>query len=253
MGFSERAAALRPGMAIGNKANSPDFWALLYGRPTAFLLLVVVGDWKWVTPNLLTATSTLLLGGACAAIAQQTPTMYALAAVALSLSQTFDCADGQLARYRGAGSELGSYHDKASDAIGLIAMFGTIGWVAFEQYGEPYLWLFALLAVGSQLTTGYVKWVAMAALHRARRPPPPATDRHVPWYEYPHRLFLMAFRFSEPDLYFWIALACVLDRFDLLLWLCALTQPAIALGAIVARGLQVAALDRSADDRPTGS
>jgi phosphatidylglycerophosphate synthase len=246
MPLRERVAGFKPGLVIGDHTNNQDFWGISFGRPTAFLLLLLVGDLRWVTPNRITHLSNLLLVAGCAAMLQVTRGWFVVAAVLLNLSLTFDCADGQLARYRRSGSELGSYYDKASDALGMVILFAVAGWVAHQRHGDPALIVLALFAVGGHLTSGYVKWLARAAQGRGGKAPAPATPPAVPipLYQYPPRVLLKVFRFAEPDLLFWLSLGLLLDRLDLAVWLAGITQLAMGVGASFVRGIEVARLDR---------
>lgn len=244
MGLSERAAALRGGLRIGTKGNNQDFWGITWGRPTAFLLLVLLGDLRFVTPNLITHISNAFFVAGSLLILPDFGAHYLLAAVCLNLSLSFDCADGQLARYRGGGSELGSFYDKVSDAFSLILLFSVVGWVVAKETGELYYFLFGTLAASSQLVSGYAKWVCMTALSKRGHVPAVPEDAPIPLWQYPLRIAIKVFRFAEPDLLFWTGLALLLDRLDLLLWLGVITQPPVAIAAVIFRTLQVADSDK---------
>ena len=101
-GIRERYRALRPGLAVGVHTNNQDFWDILYGRPSAVLFLVLFGGIRWITPNLLTIASLLLKLGTCALLYWGDTGDWIMGAILLQLSCTLDCADGQLARYRGS-------------------------------------------------------------------------------------------------------------------------------------------------------
>lgn len=243
MSFSNRIEALRGGLRISNRGNNQDFWGISWGRPTAFVLLVLVADLRFVTPNLLTHISNALFVAGSLLILPELGSHWILAALLINLSLSFDCADGQLARYRGGGSELGAFYDKVSDAIALVLLFSVLGWVVAMQTGELYYFLFATLAASSQLTTGYAKWVCMSTLHK-RGHNEPVSDAAIPLWQYPPRIVIKVLRFAEPDLFFWVALGLLFSRLDLVLWLAFLTQPVAAVAAVIYRALQVAQSDR---------
>ena len=249
MSFRQRVAGLKKGLVIGTAVNNQDFWGISFGRPTAFLLLAVVGDMRIMTPNRITHISNLLFVTGALLILYQTPAAYIAAAILINLSLTFDCADGQLARYRGGGSELGAYYDKVSDYFGLCLLCGVLGWVATQETGEPYHLLLAICTMTGLLSTGYIKWVAMAAIYRrggATGTAPAATgeERSMPWWEFAGRVFLKIFRFAEPDMFFWLALALLLDKLPWLLWFYAVTQLPVGIAAAIHRAMQMADLDR---------
>jgi hypothetical protein len=75
-----------------------------------------------ITANHLTVTAGFL-GALCGVlIALGTPYTLGWAAVCLTLSMIFDCADGQLARARGGGSRFGRLLDGASDYTTAVAL-----------------------------------------------------------------------------------------------------------------------------------
>jgi phosphatidylglycerophosphate synthase len=246
MALADRIAALKGGLRISNRGNNQDFWGISWGRPTAFIVLALFADLRFVTPNLLTHVSNALFVAGSLLILPELGSHWILAAVLLNLSLSFDCADGQLARYRGGGSELGSFYDKVSDALALVLLFSVLGWTVTQETGELKFFLFAMLAASGQLVSGYAKWVCMTALHKRGHAPPAADDPVVPLWQYPLRIALKVFRFAEPDLLFWVGLGLLFERLDLALWLAFLTQPPVAAAAVIYRTLQVARSDARA-------
>lgn len=242
MSVRDRVAGFRSGLVIGDHTNNQDFWGILFGRPTAFVLLVLVGDWRIATPNRITHASNLLLIAGCIALFMHRELSMLWAAILINLSLTFDCADGQLARYRRSGSPLGSYYDKASDAVGLVLLFSAVGWVAFERHGDPLMLLLAVITTGGVLTQGYAKWLAQTTLLQSGQPPakPAPPTKPIPLAQYPLRIFIKLFRFAEPDMLMWIGIGLILDRLDLTLWLMAISQAIIALVAVSYRARQIA-------------
>ncbi len=108
--------------------QSQEFWAILFARPAAILLLLVVADWRWITPNRLTIASFVLTLATAWLIAFGDQPEHVAAAVSINLAQVLDNADGTLARYRRAGTSFGSYLDKMCDAAGQILLGGAIAW-----------------------------------------------------------------------------------------------------------------------------
>ena len=94
-----------------------EWWSRVFATPIAQLILTVVADWRWITPNRLTIlsfgltilSSTLILTGDAVSLVS--------AGVVLQVAYIIDCMDGQLARYRGASSQVGSLLDKWSDFV----------------------------------------------------------------------------------------------------------------------------------------
>lgn len=96
---------------------------------------------KWITPNLFTTLSFLLVLAASAIFAATTDYWdLILGAAMINLGLAFDCADGQLARLTDKKSMFGHWYDYHSDKIkdGLILLSLTIA--AYWQ--TEWLWLF---------------------------------------------------------------------------------------------------------------
>lgn len=233
MGFRERYRGLRPGLAIGGNTNNMDFWGITFGRPTAFLMLLLIGDIPWLTPNLLTHMSNICLVTGALLILKGTWPMYLLAAILLNLALTFDCADGQLARYRKNGSLLGSYYDKVTDHFGMMLIYSILAWVAFERTGQPWYFLLAVVAVGGNLIVGYVKWLVLA---HGKMPPdgPPGPPR--PAWKTALLILSRVVQFRDPDIFFWVGLWLVLGRPEIALIMMGISQGIVSIVATIHRG-----------------
>ena len=240
MGVRRRWRELRPGIAVGEHTNNLDFWGITFGRPSAFLFLVLFGDVAFITPNLLTWVSFAMLAGSAWLVAFGGPETWLAAALLMNLNLTLDCADGQLARYRKQSSAFGSYLDKVSDYVVFLFLFAALGYVGYETTGEIYYVYFAMLGLFSQVVVGYVKWLAVAdRLKRGvaeRRLPlqGASSPARLAW-----RVGAKIFEFREPDLFLWIGLALVIGRPTWALWLVAVTQPVVMMAAVAFRGWQM--------------
>lgn len=248
MGLVRRLDALRGGLAIGADRHNEDFWGVVFGRPSAALLLALVADLPWVTPDRLTHLSNVLIAAGSLALLVPAPWAFPAAAILLNLSLTADCADGQLARYRGRGSEAGSYYDKVSDYFGFTLMFACLAWAAYKRTGAPLVFVFALVALAGMLITGYAKWLQTAILCRMGRSVDARTD--VPSSTARKTLFLARrlLDFNEPDVFLWVALALFLDHPEWALYLWAPTQLVFAFLYAFRRGRAIA---RAEATRPT--
>jgi len=233
-----RAEALWPGLAIGAQTNNQDFWGICFGRPSAFLFLVVFGGISWITPNLLTVLSFGLVLGTSALIVWGDPSLWILAAVLLQLNLTLDCADGQLARYRKTSSALGSYLDKITDFLGFLILFAALAEVSIHRTGDLWYMHLAFLGVFAPVMVGYVKWLVVAdALKKGQSeldaaPPGPA---RITWW----RVALKIFEFREPDIYLWVGVALCLGHPEWALWVIGISQPLVLIVALVYRGRQL--------------
>ena len=94
-----------------------EWWSRVFATPIAHLVLTGVADWRCLTPNRLTILSfglTLLSG---VFILLDTAPNLVIGGIVLQVAYVIDCMDGQLARYRGVSSDLGSLLDKWSDFV----------------------------------------------------------------------------------------------------------------------------------------
>lgn len=242
--------------------QSKDWYPAVFMRPLTIAVMWVVADWRWLTPNRLTtlANVTKLTGAGFILVQDWTYTVAAV--VLLQVGLLFDHMDGTLARYRRSFSGFGSFYDKVSDGITWFCIAMAVGWVAYRQSGEAYLLVLAATGAYSLLTLGYMKWVAGAETakvdwHRAARdpeivarktappviPPPPrrSAGEWLRWFGWS---MLQVVRFEETDLFFWVGLALLTGRLELVLWLMAVTQPLGVAIMLVKRGLDVHRADR---------
>jgi len=94
-----------------------EWWSRVFATPMAHLLLLAVADWRFLTPNRLTIMSFALTIVSCLLILSDTAASLVSAGIVLQVAYIIDCMDGQLARYRGVSSKVGSLLDKCSDFV----------------------------------------------------------------------------------------------------------------------------------------
>jgi len=142
-----------------SKPADEDFMDLYIHRPCACLILYValaVPSKVQPTPNLITLGS-LILGwfGAILAMEGMVGELFPisvsgaiglggqnfwithLAALSMFLSMVFDCADGQLARATGTGSQWGRFIDGIADVLVVISYCSMLATVLLYRYGIP--------------------------------------------------------------------------------------------------------------------
>jgi phosphatidylglycerophosphate synthase len=220
--------------------QSSEFYAALVIRPISIAVMLVIADWRFLTPNRLTWIATLCKIGAAYTIVVD---HFVWAAVLLQLGLLFDHLDGTVARYRGMGSSLGSFFDKVSDLYTWLAICTAIGWVVYQRTGRVDLLLMASLSSLSQFATGYMKWLTAiedarlkwrrakadpaAAVARETKPPGP----NLPPERTPRQwvLFILSrlwrvVLFEEVDLFLWVGLGLVFDRLEWLIWALVVSQ-----------------------------
>jgi len=204
--------------------QSKDWYAALFVRPLSILIMLVIADWKVVTPNRLTTLANLTKLGAAWCLLDRSLWVWSI--VLMQAGCLLDHLDGTVARYRRMFTKLGSYYDKASDMVTWALTMAAAGWYVYVDTGEAYYLLLALAAAVGMDVCGYTKWLSVAETERVRwleaRPdpagtvarrtapiviaPPPVRTRRdwVVWF------FARLARvpvFDEIDLWFWISLA----------------------------------------------
>jgi len=233
MGFRERYRALRPGLVVKGNTHNLDFWGIVWGRPVAFLILLVIGDIPWLTPNILTHVSNAFLVAGAGVILMGTWPYFVLATVLLNISYAFNCADGQLARYRKNGSLVGSYYDKVSDHFGMMLIYSALAWTVFEKTDQPLYFLLAIAAIGGNLIIGYVKWIAAAHGKLPESAPGTGDTGGV------HTALIVALKgveFRDADIFLWCGLGLVLDHPEIGLVLMGGSQLIVAIISAFQRG-----------------
>jgi phosphatidylglycerophosphate synthase len=224
-------------------SQTTEFYMALVLRPASILITLVIGDWKWVTPNLVTLFATVLrLAGAAMFLVDDRAWLVG-GALVLQLGAIFDMVDGTLARYRGTSSNLGYFYDTVSDAISWFAILGTLGWLAYQRSGDAMFLLVASAGGYALMVNVFMKSLVETAVEKRKwrdavadpvaavlrntvRPEaatPPQRSR-AEWGQWVLRSLGQIWKFHEMDLFFWVGLFVVLDRIPELLWLIALSQ-----------------------------
>lgn len=241
--------------------QSSEFYARLVMRPLAILVMLVVADWRWLTPNLVTTLGNLAKFVGVALIAIDHRDHAVAAAIAIHVGLLLDHLDGTIARYRGCGTTFGSFYDKVSDAVTWLAITGVVGWAAYLDTGDARLPIAAIVSAYALLVRGYMKWIIATEQQKAtwletsRRggrgrstdaapvshDPPTRTARQ--WAAWFVSSLVRGLAFEEVDLFFWIGLGLVLGRLELLCWVLVVSQTVPLAVMIVKRALQARALD----------
>jgi phosphatidylglycerophosphate synthase len=241
--------------------QSEDWYPSIVIRPLTILVMLVIGDWKFLTPNRLTTLANLIKLAAAYFILD--PSMQVLSAVLLQLGLLFDHLDGTMARYRRTFSKFGSFYDKVSDMVTWWLIMVAVGWQAYRTSGDAIYLVLATSAATALNVRSYMKWLMHAETERvrwleAREDPlaaiakrtqpivvkPPPTRTRQEWVRWFLSRFSRIYQFEEMDLWFWVGLALVFDRLTWGVWLLFVTQVAAMLGLLVYRALESVKLDR---------
>ena len=155
MGYQERRRHLRETLK-----PREEWWSRVFATPVAHGILLVVADWRWITPNRLTFLSLLSALVACLLITTGDPTYLIIAGVVVQVSYVLDCMDGQLARYRNASSRFGAFADKWSDYVKFPGILLALTIDAFHK--DPTLTP-VVLGLASVFLVGYLPYLKSLA------------------------------------------------------------------------------------------
>jgi phosphatidylglycerophosphate synthase len=212
--FRERLRRLR------SKRNE-DWWSIVFGGPVGTFLVAFVADLAWITPNRITWLGFAVKLAICPLLLAGTGSADLAAAALLQLAVVLDSMDGSLARYRQRPSMLGAFLDKVTDAIGLLALTGTLGYRVFADTGDLAALFLAMLAGVSYVTRSYVYWVVayFEKAHAVARPSAgPATRKDFGDLGLGERLrYYLAstpriLYVGEADIYLWIGVGLIAGR-----------------------------------------
>lgn len=103
-----------------------------------------------LTPNQITVFSLLLGAAAAAAFAFGTLPGRIVGAVLLQLAFTFDCVDGQLARYTKNFSAFGAWLDSMFDRAKEYLVYAGLAYGAVRTGADEFIWLLAAGALAAQ-------------------------------------------------------------------------------------------------------
>lgn len=246
---------------IRNFQNT-EFYPALVLRPASIAITMLIGDWRWITPNVVTLAATVLRLSAAAMFLLDDRAWLIGGVIALQGGAVLDAVDGTLARYRRTPSNLGYFYDTVSDAVTWFVTLASLGWLAFQRTGEAHLLVVAAAAAYALMVAGYMRSVVETADERRKwedavADPAAAVARYAgrpegmtppdrtlgDWVRWFFRCVGQVWRFHEWDLFFWVGLFVLLDRVPELLWLLAATQTISMLVQFLARASQMRAHD----------
>jgi len=232
-------------------------WGDLWYPRLANTLLIPASKIASLTPNHVTflsfglysaAAGLIVVGGAWSV----------LAAVLLPVSYVLDCLDGQLARYTGKTSAIGDYLDKTLDVLKIFIINAAMAIAAYDRTGRSLFLLLGLMSCFGFLFRYYIKLETMlGAVGRdneyldksrelrqalyvdldARRTEPKDLRQKLAWLWFRNRSF---FALDEAEHVTLGALAALVQRPDLWIWIFGISQIFIAFVRLVQRGNQLA-------------
>lgn len=115
-------------------------------RPVAGIIVRVMYKTP-ITPNQVTVASTIAGLAAAVAYGSGSPQAIAVAGLLISLKDTLDSVDGQLARAKNLYSRIGRFLDSIGDFIVNGAVFAAIGFTLTANHGNGWYVILSLLGL----------------------------------------------------------------------------------------------------------
>ncbi len=244
--------------------QSTDWYPALIIRPLSILVMLVIADWKFLTPNRLTTLANLCKLACCwFVLAADSTAETVWAVVFLNLGLIFDHLDGTMARYRRTFTKLGSFYDKVPDFLTWFLISAALGWVAYRDTGEAWYPVLACASAYALGAMGYLKWLVTAESERlrwleARSDPaaavarytapiviaPPPVRTRADWIRWFFAIAPRILKFEETDLYLWVSIGLVIGRLDWAVWLLFASQMALLAVMLFKRSLAIVRVDR---------
>jgi hypothetical protein len=236
--------------------QSDDWYPALIVRPITILVMLVIADWKFLTPNRLTTVANLCkLAGAALLVPEWTDHVV-WGVVLLQLGVLFDHLDGTMARYSRTFTVFGSFYDKTSDLITWFVIMTAVGWRGMHEAGDPLMLVLTQGSAACVAVRGYMKWLitsehykrqdAQTSAPRISAPPERSARDWLRWFA---KMSWQFYRFEEMDLFFWVGLGLLLDEVELLCWLLLLSQIGGLISMTIIRHLEAHKLDLAAHPR----
>lgn len=199
--------------------QAKDWWTLTFGDPMSWLILSLVGDWKWITPMGITILSLFVRIAGAVTIALGAGGSLIWGVFLIQLGVVMDHMDGNLARYRKITNLTGGFMDRIFDGVSFLAIISGLGWLAVSQGAPFYLLLLAPLTGGFYLVICYMYWsyayYELREFGESKLVKPGAIESDqsdVPTWKIIIRGQKRILNFHHIDFYFWVSLSVVIGK-----------------------------------------
>lgn len=197
------------------------WWPAVFSGPMANRIVGWLARTDRIRPNHVTVAGFAV--NVAAALCFAAGGHAALVAGGLLVQAAFvlDCADGQLARYRGLASPFGEVMDRVFDRIKVPLLTAALAWGAYARGRDATVWIEAWIAALGPLFALDVYGAQYRLLHSAL-PPPVGGEPRPP---FPTALRALDLPFVRPfcgDHLFLLTVLCLFDAVQLLLALLAI-------------------------------
>jgi len=244
MRFKDRYAAMK-------NRQAKDWWTITFGDPLSWIILGVIGDYKWVTPIGITWLSFFAKMIPAGLMVTNDSIAIIAAAISLQFGQVLDSMDGNLARYRGQATLKGGFLDRVLDGTGFIFVMAGFSWLVYQNGGEPYYLLIGPMTSAFYLVICYVYWtiayMEQKYIGRGQMIKPGNNVRsivHIPTWKYMLRGQKKLFSFHQADFYFWIGLGLILEIPEVIIWLLFVVLSIRVFERIKSRSRYLGSLDK---------
>lgn len=110
-----------------------------------------------ISPNIVTMFSTLLAVIAAIFFLKADYTSLIIGSIFLSFSFTFDCVDGELARYKKIGSKFGAWLDSLCDRLSEYSVFTGLTLGLYFKTGNPTVLIMGLFALANAMMISSIR------------------------------------------------------------------------------------------------
>lgn len=204
--------------------NAKDWWTATFGDPLSWVILAVIADWKFISPNLLTIITFITKVAASGMIAFGNRSVVIIGAVFLQIGVLFDHMDGNLARYRNSTTMKGGFMDRILDGISVLIIFSSLSWHIYSQGNSVYYLLIGPSTASFYLIICYMYWSYAFYEHKtlggSSKVNPGANDlrdRKISTLNYIIKGQKKLFNFNHIDYYFWISFAIIIGQPEVIL------------------------------------
>lgn len=236
-------------------------WADLFMPKIANRLLPIISQVDWITPNIVTLTSFILLALGSILLFLNLPFHHLIAAVLLPISYILDCLDGQLARTKEASSPLGDFLDKTLDVLKIYIITISLSYAVYQQTHVVASIFLGFTACFFFNFRYYIKLETMfSAINRDKNYLTKSRELRQELYEkrdlfykelstsfngklkifwYKHRSI---FAIDEAEFILLTAIGALFQRLEITLYILAISQPIITFWRFYERSKQTATL-----------
>ena len=199
--------------------QAKDWWTLTFGDPMSWLILSMVGDWKWITPIGITILSLFvrITGAVTIALGEGESLIWGVFLIQLGV--VMDHMDGNLARYRKITSLSGGFMDRIFDGVSFLAIISGLGWLAVRQGSPIILLLLAPMTGGFYLVICYIYWsyayYELREIGESKKVSPGAIEADqsdIPTWKIIINGQKRILNFHHIDYYFWVSLSILIGK-----------------------------------------